>query len=67
MHVLIKLILIDVPMFAKDMVLLASSPQDLQRQLDTLASFCDLKQMGKVDITKQESLDDLLLFSSGQS
>jgi hypothetical protein len=32
-------------LFVDDVVLLASSPDGLQRQLDTLALFCDLQQL----------------------
>jgi hypothetical protein len=32
-------------LFADDVILLASSPEGLQRQLDALALFCDLRQL----------------------
>jgi hypothetical protein len=33
------------PAFSDDVILLASSPEGLQRQLDALALFCDLRQL----------------------
>ena len=39
-HVLISILL-----FADDVVLLSSSPKGLQRQLDALALFCDLRKL----------------------
>ena len=38
-------VLISIILFANDVVLLASSLEGLQRQLDTLALFCDLRQL----------------------
>jgi hypothetical protein len=42
---------ISILLFAYDVVLLASSPEKLQRQLDALALFCDLRQL-TVDLGK---------------
>ena len=38
-------VLISILIFAEDVVLLASSPEGLQRILDRLASFCDMRQL----------------------
>jgi hypothetical protein len=38
-------ILISISFFVDDMILLASSPEGLQRQLDALALFCNLQQL----------------------
>lgn len=37
--------LISLPLFADDMILLASTPKGLQRQIDALANFCDLRRL----------------------
>jgi hypothetical protein len=42
---LLHQVLISIFLFANDVVLLASSPARLQRQLDSLALFCDLRQL----------------------
>lgn len=42
---LLHQVLISLLLFADDLVLLASSPEGLQRQIDTLANFCDLRQL----------------------
>ena len=36
-------VLVSILLFVDDVILLASSPEDLQRILDILASFCDLR------------------------
>jgi hypothetical protein len=38
-------VLISILLFADDVVLLSSSPEGLQRQLDALSLFCDLRQL----------------------
>jgi hypothetical protein len=42
---LLHQVLISILLFVDDVVLLASSPEGLQRQLDALALFCDLRQL----------------------
>ncbi|KAH9310554.1 hypothetical protein KI387_025589, partial [Taxus chinensis] len=42
---LLHQVLISILLFANDIVLLASSPKELQRQLDALALFCDLRHL----------------------
>jgi hypothetical protein len=42
---LLHQVLISILLFVDDVVLLASSPAGLQRQLDALALFCDLRQL----------------------
>jgi hypothetical protein len=42
---LLHLVLISILLFANDVVLLASSPTGLRRQLDALALLCDLQQL----------------------
>ena len=41
----LHLVLISILLFANDVVLLASSLEGLQRILDRLASFCDMRQL----------------------
>jgi hypothetical protein len=48
---LLHQVLISILLFVDDMVLLASSPEGTQRQLDALALFCDLQQL-MVDLGK---------------
>jgi len=38
-------VMISILLFVDDVVLLSSSPEGLQRQLDALALFCDLRQL----------------------
>lgn len=38
-HTLITILFVD------DVILLASSPEEIQRQIDALASFCNLRQL----------------------
>jgi hypothetical protein len=38
-------VLISIRLFVDDVILLASSPKGLQRQLDALALFCNLRQL----------------------
>ena len=42
---LLHQVLISILLFADDIVLLASSPEGLQRQLDALALFCDIRKL----------------------
>jgi len=66
-------VLISLLLFVDDLVLLASTPEGLQRQIDTLANFCDLQQLmvnlGKTKVmifnASKSSLTDLHFYYRG--
>jgi hypothetical protein len=70
---LLHQVLISLLLFADDLVLLASTPEGLQRQIDALASFCDLRQLmvnlGKTKVlifnASKSSLTDLHFYYRG--
>jgi hypothetical protein len=70
---LLHQVLISLLLFTDDLVLLASNPEGLQRQIDTLASFCDLRQLtvnlGKTKVlifnALKSSLIDLHFYCQG--
>jgi hypothetical protein len=55
-------VLISLLLFADDLVLLASTPEGLQRQIDALAIFCDLQQL-TVNLGKTK----VLIFNASKS
>lgn len=70
---LLHQVIISILLFADDVVLLAPSPKGLQRQLDALALFCDLRQLtinlGKTKVMIFNGLkktSDLHLFFRGE-
>jgi len=54
-------VLIYILLFADDIVLLSSSPEGLQRQLDALALFCDLRKL-TVNLSKTK----IMIFNGGK-
>jgi hypothetical protein len=70
---LLHQVLISLLLFVDDLVLLASTPEGLQRQIDALANFCDLRQLmvnlGKTKVlifnTSKSSLIDLHFYYQG--
>jgi hypothetical protein len=70
---LLHQVLISLLLFVDDLVLLASTPEGLQRQIDALANFCDLRQLtvnlGKTKVlifnASKSSLTDLHFYYRG--
>jgi hypothetical protein len=71
---LLHQVLISLLLFVDDLILLASTPEGLQRQIDALASFCDLRQLtvnlGKTKVmifnASKHPLTDLHFYFRGE-
>jgi hypothetical protein len=59
---LLHQVLISLLLFVDDLVLLASTPKGLQRQINALANFCDLRQL-MVNLGKTK----VLIFNASKS